>query len=215
MGEPYQVLDPRPVAASAPYTYFLPDPELVKAVGVGDLVKGVFRSAPPSETYDAERMWVKVTSVQNDWLEGVLDSDPRDMPNLPAGSVVRLPRTHVIDFVFSDADKAPFSSRQPRREYWERCLVDKSVINGEVKVGYIYREEPDMAKEGDRFPDSGWRIRGDTRGKSTQELASGEIAYVAVGVVLNKDDTWLHLIDEPIGAAFEKDFERCVFVSST
>jgi hypothetical protein len=36
-----------------------------------------------------------------------------------------------------------------------------------------------------------------------------------VGVVLNKDDTWLHLIDEPIGARFEKDFERGVFISST
>ena len=215
MGEPYEVLDPRPVAASAPYTYFLPDPELVKAVGVGDLVKGVFRSAPPSETYDAERMWVQVTSAENDCLEGILDSDPADMPNLPKGSVVRLPRTHVIDFIFSDVDNAPPPSRQPRREYWERCLVDRSVINGEVKVGYIYREEPDMAKDGDRYPDSGWRIRGDTRGESTEELASGGIAYVAVGLVLNKDDTWLHLIDEPIGAKFEKDFERGVFISST
>jgi len=215
MGGVYEVLDPRPVAASAPYSYFLPDPELVKAVGVGDLVKGVFRSLPPSENYDAERMWVEVTSAQNDWLEGILDSDPWDMPNFPAGSVVRLPRTHVIDVDFADADKAPPSSRQPRREYWERCLVDRSVINGEVKVGYIYREEPDMAREGDRYPDSGWRIRGDTRGESTEELASGGIAYVAVGLVLNQDDTWLHLIDEPIGARFEKDFERGVFVSST
>ena len=93
--------------------------------------------------------------------------------------------------------------------------MDRCVINGEAKVGYLYREEPDMAKEGDRFSDSGWRIRGDTRGKSTEELASREIAYVAVGVVLNKDDTWLHLIDEPIGANFEKDFEGGVFVSST
>ena len=115
-------------------------------------------------------------SAENDWLEGILDSDPADMPYLPGGSVIRLPRTHVIDLVFSNPDKAPPPSRGPRREYWERCLVDKCVLNGELKVGYIYREEPDMAKEGDRFPDSGWRIRGDTRGKSTEELASREIA---------------------------------------
>jgi hypothetical protein len=214
MGELYDVVDPRPVAALAPYTYFLPDSELVRAVGVGDFVKGMFRSAPPSEMYDAERMWVHVTSAENDWLEGILDSEPADMPNLPRGSIVRLPRTHVIDFIFSDADKAP-PPPQPRRQYWERCLVDRCVLTGELAVGYVYREEPDMAKEGDRFPDSGWRIRGDTRGKSTEKLAAREIAYVAMGVVLNKDDTWLHLIDEPVGARFEKDFERGMFVVST
>jgi len=31
MAELYEVLDPRPNAASAPYTFFLPDPELVEA----------------------------------------------------------------------------------------------------------------------------------------------------------------------------------------
>jgi hypothetical protein len=152
---------------------------------------------------------------QNDWLEGVLDSDPADMPNLPRGTVVRLPRTHVVAIIFADADKAPPPSRQPKREYWERCLVDECILRGEAKVGYIYREKPDMAKEDDRFPDSGWRIRGDARGKSAEELDSGEIAYVAIGAVLNKDDTWLQLIDEPIGARFEKDFETGLFVSST
>ena len=71
-----------------------------------------------------------------------------------------------------------------------------------------------MMRDGDKFPDSGWRIRGDTRGKSTEELAARKIAYVALGAVLNKDDTWLHLIDEPAGASFEKDFETGVFVSA-
>lgn len=60
-----------------------------------------------------------------------------------------------------------------------------------------------MAKVGDRFPDSGWRIRGDMRAG----LGKRKAAYVALGAVLNRDDSWLHLIDEPIGARFEKDFE--------
>jgi hypothetical protein len=69
-----------------------------------------------------------------------------------------------------------------------------------------------MTKEDDRFPDSGWRIRGDPRGASVEQLGSREVAYIALGAVLNRDDTWLHLIDEPVGARFEKDFERGIFV---
>jgi hypothetical protein len=169
------------MAASAPYTYFLPDAELIEAIRAGDLVKAVFRAVPPSDTYDAERMWVEITSVQNEWLEGILDSDPADIPNFPKGSVVRLLRSHVIDVIFADPDTVPAASARPQREYWERCLVDQCVLDGELRVGYIYREEPDMIKDGDRFPDSGWCIRGDTRGKSAEELAAREIAYVALG----------------------------------
>src|SRR5215471_19214243 len=32
MAELYEVLDPRPNAAAAPYTFFLPDPELIEAI---------------------------------------------------------------------------------------------------------------------------------------------------------------------------------------
>ena len=173
MAELYEVLDPRPNAASAPYTFFLPDPELIEAICKGDHVKAIIRAVPPSEKYDAERMWIRITSARSDWLEGTLDS---------------------------------------QREYWARCMVDQCVLDRELKVGYIYREAPDMTKEGDKFPDSGWRIRGDTRGTLVEQLRSRKAAYVALGAVLNSDDSWLHLIDEPVGARFEKDFEKGVFV---
>jgi hypothetical protein len=210
MTELYEVLDPHPNAVEAPYTFFLPNPEVIKAVCKGDHVKAIIRAVPPSEQYDAERMWIWVTSVQPDWLEGTLDSEPLDMPQLLRGAILRLPRSHVIDVILADPERMP--PTEPKREYWARCLVDQCVLDGELKVGYLYRERPDMTKEGDKFPDSGWRIRGDTRGSSIKELGSRKIAYVALGVVLNLDDTWLHLIDEPVGARFEKDFEKGIFV---
>ena len=40
------------------------------------------------------------------------------------------------------------------------------------------------------------------------------MSYVAIGLVLNADDTWLHLIDEPVGSKYIKDFDRDEFVKS-
>jgi hypothetical protein len=208
----YEIVDPRPLAASAKYTSFLPEPACLDAIGKGDLVKITIRAVPPREKWGAERMWIKVTSDGLDWLEGTLDSQPDDMPSLLRGDIIRVPRTHVIDIDFENPEKGELFFREPRREFWERCLVDQAVLDGDLVVQYIYREDPGPVQEGDKFPDSGWRIRGDTRGVKEEDLANRESAYVALGVVLNKDDSWIHLIDEPIGAAYEKDFETGVFV---
>lgn len=210
---PFEVVDPRPIAASAPYTFFLPDLELLRAIAEGDHVQAVIRAVPPSEMYDAERMWVRINSIEADWLEGDLDSEPLDMPNLPRGSTIRLPLSHVINVIINDPRRAAALTIKPKqRSYWDRCLVDQAILDGELTVEYIYREAADLTKEGDRFPDSGWRIRGDTRGSLRDQIGSREVAYVALGAVLNRDDSWLHLIDEPTGARFEKDYARGIFV---
>ena len=91
-------------------------------------------------------------------------------------------------------------------------MVDQAVLDGDLTVEYIYREAPDMAKEGDEFPDSGWRIRGDSRGNLRDQIGSRKVVYVALGAVLNADASWLHLIDEPIGARFVKDNGKGKFV---
>jgi hypothetical protein len=213
MSELYEVLDPRPNAAEAPYTFFLPDADLIKAVRIGDHVKAIIRAVPPSKTYDAERMWIQVSSAEPDWIEGTLDSEPRDMPNLRLGTPMRLPRSYIIEVALADPSRTPHSVK-PKRQYWDRCMVDQCVIDGELAVGYLYREPPDLTKEGDKFPDSGWRIRGDMRGSLIEQADSRKVAYVALGLVLNADDSWLHLIDEPVGASFGKDFEKGVFVRS-
>jgi hypothetical protein len=175
-------------------------------------VKAVIRAIPPSAKWDAERMWVTVAHADAEWLEGPLASTPDDMAHLPRGSRIRLPRSHVIEIDFCDPSREMTIPDQPRRQYWERGFVDQGVLDGILAVHYIYRESPDEAQEGDKFPDSGWRIRGDYRGISDEELAARDAAFVALGAILNVDDTWLHLIDEPIGSAFEKDFEKGVFI---
>lgn len=202
--------DPRPIAAEARYTYFLPQPETLAALAPGDLVKLVFRGAPASRQWDAERMWVQVTEIGPDGLVGRLDNDPSDMPQLKAGQTVRFQLWHVVDVDFADAQRAPVVLEP--RQYWERCLVDDCVLYEGVPVGYLYREAPEDWEDDGKFPDSGWRIRGDFRGVAPEALEARTSSYVALGAVLNRDDSWLDLIDQPIGSAFDRDFERDVYV---
>lgn len=213
MSNLYDIIDPLPTALESPYTFLLPASDWIDAVRAGDHVNAIVRANPPSEEYEAERMWIQVTAITPDTFEGTLDSEPRDMPLLKRGTPMRVPKTAVIAVVLSEPSRHP-SKLVEHRQYWDRCLVDSLVLERQLKVGYLYREEPDMAHETAKFPDSGWRIRADFRGCSDDEIAKRKLQYVAIGQVLNADDTWLHLIDEPIGSYFEKDYERGIFVPS-
>jgi hypothetical protein len=209
----YDIDDPVSIALENPYTFFLPSADLIDAVRAGDHIKAVVRANPPSEKYDAERMWVRVSAITLEAFEGALDSDPHDMPLLKHGMPMRVPKTAVIEVDLAEHNRLP-PNLVEHREYWDRCLVDSLVLDRQSKVGYLYREQPDMAQDTDKFPDSGWRIRADFRGCTDDEIAQRKLQYVAIGLVLNADDCWLHLIDAPIGACFDKDFERDVFVPS-
>lgn len=212
MSERHEILDPRSAAGPTnKYTYFLPSAERIEAIGEGDLVKIKVRAIPPSDKWDAERMWVRVRSTSQDWLEGTLESDPDDMPGVVRGAAFRFPRNYVMDVIFHDEKRETALPLDTRREFWERCVVDRLVLDGELPVHVIMREEPSLTEEGDQFPDSGWRIVGDMRTATEEQVSARETAYVALGVVLNQDDSWLALIDEPIGVAYEKDFDRGIF----
>lgn len=207
----YVLDDPRPIARSAPYTYFLPSAERLAAIEPGDLVQLLFRSLALSPKYAVERMWVLVQLVAGDGLVGVLESTPFDMPGLEKGERVRFERHHSISVTYKDASKEDRIPHPRRREYWERCLVDQCVLDEDVPVGFLYREVPESIREGDKYPDSGWRIRGDARGITPEDLDARKCTFVALGAVLNRDDTWLSLIDEPIGSRFVRNFATSTF----
>lgn len=207
----YEIDDPRPIAESAPYTFFLPSENEVLALEPGDLAKIVFRSIPPGREWDAERMWVLITAVDGEDLTGTLDNHPSDMPQLSTGDEVRFRRSHVIALDWGEERSVPPPPQAEHREYWERCLVDCCVVDDGIEIEYIYREEPDMADPDDAYPDSGWRIRGDFRDIDDAELEDRKFEYIALGVVLNRDDSWLRLIDSPIGAAFMRNWETGLF----
>lgn len=200
----YTLDDPRIVQKEAPYTFFLPSQKEIESVRPDDLVKLIFRSQPEGLEFGAERMWVIVKELTPDGLIGTLDNDPTDLPQLKADAMIRFQSHHIISIIFNghSEDEEP-----EQRSYWDRCMVDKCICEDKVPVYYLYREEPDLGKEGDKYPDSGWRIRGDYRNISDEELDARKAEYIALGAVLNADDSWLHLIDAPAGSAFMRNFE--------
>ncbi|MBM7044389.1 MULTISPECIES: DUF2185 domain-containing protein [Rhizobium] len=142
-------------------------------------------------------------------MTGTVDNDPCDIPQLKVGAEIAFERHHVVavDFLRETPIIEP---EKFRREFWERCLVDRNVIEKRSLVQYLYREEPDLTGENDQFPDSGWRIRGDD--VSIEDSDTDTAAYAALGVVLNAYDSWLHLINAPSGSAFARDPDSNSFV---
>lgn len=197
--------DPRPIAAEAPYTFELPHEAEIAALKPGDGVKAIFRELDGESRYGAERMWVLIERIEDGIAYGTLDNDPLEMTAIEAGMTVAIPLSHVISCAFSKDNPRPETPE--RREYWDRCFVDTCVVEGRSHVDYLYREPPDMTQEGDKFPDSGWRLRGVDAEVAADEGRKDAFQYIALGSVLNRDDRWVHLIDEKPGVAFQWDAE--------
>jgi hypothetical protein len=207
----YTLIDPRPLAANAPYTFFLPSAVELSAIGDGDLVKLTFKYSHEIEKWAVERMWVAVTKVTEEFLLGSLENQPFEpMSTLEVGAIIRFQRHHILSIHWAHPEVAPPPTEH--REFWERCLVDTCVVDGSQPVEYIYREEPNMHQDGDEYPDSGWRIRGRMSGATDAEIESRGAQYVAVGAVLNRDDSWLDLIDSPAGSRFMRDFSTNTYI---
>ena len=184
--------------AAAPYTFFLPHPQELLALEVGDLVKLIFEYDPPGEQWGAERMWVEITEKNGSQFVGRVDNEP-DEEFISVDDRVDFNSDNVVAIYRNDGDFGP-AVEQPR-EYWGRCLVDKCVLDGAVSIDYLYREAPEEDVEND----SGWRIGGRQGNASDDAMDTRETSFVAIGAVLNKDDTWLALIDAPIGSSYRRD----------
>ncbi|WP_435259783.1 DUF2314 domain-containing protein [Thioclava sp. FR2] len=113
--------DGRKRAAEAPYTFFLPSPAELAAIGPGDAVKLIFVHRLPVEEWESERMWVKVVKVDGDRLVGELDNIPDEKSSpLRPGDRVEFGRHNIISVQFRDPETKPEPYGGNLRTYWDR-----------------------------------------------------------------------------------------------
>jgi hypothetical protein len=183
---------------AAPYTFYQPPRELVSRLAVGDGVKLIFEfDSDDNEAPGAERMWVMITEVKDGRFAGQLENTPRFIKGLSQGALVTFESRHIANTTLDEDDGLePFANR---------CLVSRKVLDEGQPVGYLYREEPDMEE------DSGWRIfAGDESDEYLEN--SDNIEFVSLGAVLNRDDSFLHLLGAPAESFFARDEETGEFV---
>jgi len=168
------------------------------------LVKLGFEYEWDTEDYGGERMWVRVTGKTGLQFAGILENEPFET-GLQPGLAVSFGVENILAILWSEPAAHPQPPENP--EYWDRCLVDACVVDDGVPVEFIYREEPDLPEEGDKYPDSGWRIRGRADDPRADPLEDRKVEYLALGAVLNRDDSFLALLNQPIGSAFMRNFE--------
>lgn len=184
------------------YTFYKTPRNLIGKVSVGEVVKLIFRfESDDPEAPGAERMWVLVDEIgQGGTFKGRLDNDPKYIQELKAGDPISFSACHIINTEHDDDDNDNLVER-----YIKRCFVTNRVLNDGMRAGYLYREEPDEEK------DSGWRITANDESDEYMD-DSKNCAYVSLGAVLSKDNSFIHLLDSPIGSAFIRDDETGEFV---
>lgn len=75
-----------------PATFIIPSLEEKSALNVDDIIKLCFEE----EGKCSERMWVKITHIDGDNFEGLLDNEPFALENIELNDVVKFNSKHII-----------------------------------------------------------------------------------------------------------------------
>ena len=94
--------DARELVEQAPYTFYIPSPEVIAMLQPGDEVKLIFRfdeddDDDGGEEIAVERMWVRITEIDGDDFRGELDNQPVAIPELQLGDEIEFSSYHIID----------------------------------------------------------------------------------------------------------------------
>ncbi|WP_183581124.1 immunity protein Imm33 domain-containing protein [Mucilaginibacter sp. X5P1] len=181
-----------------PYTFYRPPDEIIDSLKPGDLVKLIFRfESDEPDVPAAERMWVIIEIINEDGsFVGKLNNDPFHIKDIKLGNKVRFSRQHIIQYnTLNDLD---IKDTNDISKYLKKCFVSNHIMHDGYKVGRLYWEEPEDENE------TGWTFMGDYE---TQEYVddSKNLQYIAIGKVLNIDDSFINLLDEPVGSEFVRD----------
>lgn len=197
--------DVRDLVEVAPYTFYLPSPEVIAMLQPGHTVKLYFvcDDDEPGEVV-TEQLWVRITAIDGDEYRGELDSEPEVISELRAGDEIEFVSDHIIDTQLND----PIPNIV--QQYASNCFVTGRVLDDEHPVGALYRESP--AEADDELPlFSGWNIMAGDEDDAYLDNPDNW-HYVPLGDVLNIDDRFIDVLDAPFDSEFEYDPEQDSFV---
>lgn len=187
----WTLLDPRPRKQDSPYTFFTPTPAQIAAIEPGDTVKMMFESLNPRDPV-VERMWVIFDGRDAEGCFGRLDNVPVALRGLALGDPVRFEDHHVISLGeprAGDPEGDAFEARM-----FTRARVAPELIDGTARIGRAERHAP-RGVDGVAQPDGGWHIYAEGLPRRDADA----LEFVAIGVVLNRDDSLLPHLDAPEG----------------
>ncbi|EBA09788.1 hypothetical protein [Sagittula stellata] len=195
-GAAWRLLDPRPLKAEAPYTYFIPSTAELARLEPGDVVMLEF-VAPNPDDYAGQRLPVQVDTQTDDHWFGILMSAPHNLAGLEAGSLVEFRPWHIVAVPETRADA---NAHEEEARFLACALVDGRILSGAASVGALERRQP-SPETGQTSPYA--RIYGETGWvfypAGLPRMADQAMDYVPIGLVLNIDDTMLPLLRKPTG----------------
>ena len=198
--------DIRDWAKENKYTFSVPSNSVHKRLQKGNFVKLIFlfHSADP-ESPRAERMWVEIDERNGETFKGSLANNPGYIKDVAIGAEIEFQTRHIIDSDVKDSEEDLVET------YIHRCMVTNEVLRNKRKVTFLYREES-LGEQREGIFDSGWRMMA---GDETQEYLDNQdnINIVSLGVVLNIDDSFIGVLDEPVGSEFEWSDEKEEYVT--
>jgi hypothetical protein len=198
MSVSWHLEDADPRAQTARYTFYKPSRRVIEKLKPGNCCKLIFRFASSDLTHPAaERMWVIIDEVNGGQFTGRLDNDPYYITDIKAGDAVDFGPEHIIDVDVEDDEP------NLAKGFLDRRLVTKRIIDQGARVGFFVREEP-LDDDINGYKDSGWRFSAGDEDQAYLD-APCNCQFLSLGWVLNKDDSFLDLLSEPVGAAFVRD----------
>ena len=184
-----------------PYTFYRPSDAVIDMLEPEKAtVKLIFRFEPYEDDQPAaERMWVIVNSINEDGTYiGTLDNDPYHIKDLKAGDKILFGKEHIIQYDTLDELEVEDIKAGIVEKYLKKCFVSNHIMHEGYRVGRLYREEFEEEEY------TGWTFMSDYE---SQEYVDNHnnLQYVAIGTVLNNDDSFIHLLDSPVGSEFALD----------
>lgn len=204
----WRLVDAAALAAQAKYTFFRPSATVLEQLAPGQRVKLIFALETEISDYpEDEKLWVSITERSGQSFTGQLQDEPFYIDNLEAGQTISFESRHIVD------TDPPDPAGNPLAPFAHRCLVSRAVLEGGSPVALLYREKSrGEFKKG--IEDSGWRILAADDSPADLDRPDGS-SFIALGVLLNREEHLLPLLDAPAGSAYRWNEQSQRFEAAT